>query len=135
MAILYAYPRDLYRAFGEDEINQVSDDDRTGTPNPLLVREALARASALITAALVGRYRLPLSKRQQLLTDICCDLAREALYADKVPKDVRTRADMARALLDRIARGELRFDAESPAEGANLSDARIAKRKERMAWP
>ena len=66
----YAALPDLYARFGEEEINQVADTDRTGTPAPELVGRALSDAASEIDAALAGRYALPLVPVPRLITRI-----------------------------------------------------------------
>ena len=132
----YATLSDLYGRFGESEIIQLTDADNTGTPDETTVDQAFADAAAEINAALVGRYRLPMSPVPELLTRIACDLARESFYTDVMPDIVKNRAATARRLLASIASGTLRFeDAEPAAKGAVTSDARITKRRRRMRWP
>jgi phage gp36-like protein len=104
--IIYASLADLYALYGEEEINQRADRDRTGTPAPELIRRVLVDATAEINAALRARYRLPIAP-DPLIRRICCDLAREALYVDKTPEPVAERAVWARAQLAKIADGKL----------------------------
>ncbi|MDR1936854.1 MAG: DUF1320 domain-containing protein [Candidatus Accumulibacter sp.] len=132
----YATLADLYARFGEDEINQVADTDRTGTPDPVLVARALEDASMEIDAALTGRYALPLIPVPTLITRVACELARESLYSDTSPKNVEERAKWARQTLRNIASGTLRLESLKPAQGGKAqTDARWKQGRVRMQWP
>lgn len=132
----YATLTDLYTRFGEDEMTQLTDVDRTGEPDAAMVARALGDAAAEIDAALVGRYQLPMTTVPPLLTRIACDLARESFYTDSVPDVVKNRAATARRLLASVANGTARFEGVAPAEGGPAqSDARIYVGRQRMRWP
>jgi phage gp36-like protein len=105
----YATLADLTARFGETEINQIADTDRTGTPDPALIQRALGDADSEIDAALRGRYRLPVRPTPPVIIRIACELAREALYVDAAPELVANRAKWARETLKGIARGELQL--------------------------
>ncbi len=134
----YARLADLYARFGEDEINQLTDTDATGTPDPILVARALEDAAAEIDAALAGRYQLPMNPVPSLLTRIACDLARESLYTDAPPDVVKSRAATARQLLRSIASGQSRFDGAAPAPVStdqNLVEIVTGRRENPWASP
>ena len=131
----YARLPDLYARFGEREINQIADIDRTGTADAVLVDRALSDAAAEIDAALLGRYALPVATVPDLLRRIACDLARYFLYADQPGKEVEARAKNAREMLLWIASGKLKLDLPSPGKEAPNADARIDFGRSRMEWP
>ncbi|MDR0717523.1 MAG: DUF1320 domain-containing protein [Azoarcus sp.] len=109
--IIYASLADLYALYGEEEINQRADRDRTGTPAPELIRRVLVDATAEINAALRARYRLPIPD-DPLIRRICCDIAHEALCIDKAPEALTERAAWARGQLAQIAEGKLSLCAD-----------------------
>jgi phage gp36-like protein len=135
---MYATLASLYARYGEDEINQIADTDGTGTPAPELIHRVLADASSEIDAALAARYKLPISARRvpSLLVKIAASLAREALYADAPPKEVKEQAKWARDVLKGIADGIMRFADLEPTEGGpTLSEARVEPTRRKMRWP
>jgi phage gp36-like protein len=98
----------LYARFGEDEINQVADTDRTGTPDPALVSRASSDATSEIDAALAVRYAVPLARPvPPLIHRIAAVLAREALYTSDPPEVVKEQAKWARKTLAALAAGEM----------------------------
>jgi phage gp36-like protein len=132
---MYARLSDLYARYGEEEINQVADTDGTGTPAPELIRRVLADAQSEIDAALAARYQLPLCRPPALIVKIACALAREALYNDAPPKEVKEQAKWAREMLRAIAEGILRFGDLDPAAGDGLTEARVIPERKKMRWP
>lgn len=132
---MYARLSDLYARYGEEEINQVADADGTGTPSPELVRRVLEDAASEIDAALASRYKLPIRRPPALLVRIACSLAREALYHDAPPKEVKEQAKWAREILKQIAEGLLRFPELEQAEGEGLTEAVVIREKPKMRWP
>jgi phage gp36-like protein len=122
----------LYARFSEDEINQVADTDRTGTPDPNLVGRACRDATDEIDAALRVRYVVPLKYPiPPLIARIAAVLAREALYTAKPPEVVTEQAKWARKTLSFLASGEMALDAltaeTSPlGGGAEIESGRAA---------
>lgn len=131
----YANLDDLYDRFGQDEILQLTDVDRSGVPDEATVARSQADADAEIDAALAARYRLPMAPVPALLVRIACDLMRGSFYTTSVPDVVKDRAAVARRLLASIARGDIQLQAEAAVAGATTSDARITHRRRRMRWP
>lgn len=131
----YATLADLIARFTETEIGQVADTDGSGEIDPALVARALSDAGAEIDAALVGRYQLPMNPVPELLTRICCDLARESLYADRPTDVVTDRAKRARDLLAAIAAGRMRFDAAAAAtENSSQGLVEIVSGRKTSPW-
>ena len=128
---MYSRLSDLNAMFGEDEINQVSDVDHTGTPDPAAVGRAITNADAEINAALAMRYKTPLAPVPRLIRRISCDLARWFLYGASPTKEVESRAKLARDLLKSLAAGEILLEG---AETANGASARLKTKKKLMSW-
>ncbi|MBN8486375.1 MAG: DUF1320 domain-containing protein [Burkholderiales bacterium] len=93
--------------FREDELIQLTDQDGSGSYDANRVRTALDDAAALIDAHLAARYQLPLQVVPRFLVNLHCDLAREALYEDRITDHVQKRADAARTLLRDIGAGKM----------------------------
>ena len=100
----YATLQDLVDRFTADEIEMLSGG------NAAAVTLALEDAGNEISAALRGRYALPLPVVDPLLVRLACDLARESLYADRPTDNVVERAKLARQILNKIATGHQRLD-------------------------
>ncbi len=109
----YATLNDLLARFGAEEI------ERLGQTR---AEAALADASAEINASLAGRYTLPLSQSQRLLTVIAGDLARARLYDDSEHEPSREAARQARKLLLSLQVGDIALPGEkqksNPERGA-----------------
>lgn len=102
----YATLQNLKDRFGEDELIQLTDRDNLGTINTTVVDRALADADAQINGYLSVRYTLPLSAPVPTeLERIACDLARYALYEDRVTEIVEKRYDAAIRKLRDVAAG------------------------------
>ena len=121
----YATLQDLVDRFTADEIEMLSGG------NTAAVTRALEDASNEISAALRGRYALPLPSVDPLLVRLACDLARESLYADRPSENVADRAKVARQILGRIAAGHQRLDLapHSAAFQAELVEIVSGRRK------
>lgn len=133
----YATLDDLTSRFGEDEVLQLTDADRSGVPDPDTIERAQSDADAEIDAALIARYALPMAPVPKLLVRIACDLMRESFYTSAMPDVVKDRATVSRRLLASISRGDIRLDAPGASVDsvATKSDARISHRRHRMRWP
>lgn len=86
---------------------------------------AIAGAASIVDLALRGRYALPLSPLDQVITEIVCDLARTRLYgqATEVPESVLAADKAARGLLQQIASGAYQLTAAvASADNGNDSD-------------
>ncbi|MDR1063245.1 MAG: DUF1320 domain-containing protein [Azoarcus sp.] len=127
----YARLADLYAQFGEEEIDQIADVDRTGTPDPATVGRAIANADAEINAALAVRYKTPVSPAPRLIKRLSGDLARWFLYGVKPTKEVDARAKLARDLLKALAAGEILLEGAASATG---SFAKLKTGRRRMRW-
>jgi phage gp36-like protein len=128
----YSRLADLYNQYGEDAVNQIAETDRTGTPDPLLIKRAITNADAEINAALLTRYRMPISPVPSLIRRISCDLAWWFLHGLTVPESVEDRAKLARDMLKSLASGEMKL--EGIDEPAATAYARIEKSREKMRW-
>jgi len=80
---MYCTQNDLVARFGEDDLIELTDKD--GSQNAIVssvIEQAINDAGATINGYIGGRYRLPLSATPEVLTRMCCDIARYYLYDD-----------------------------------------------------
>lgn len=108
----YCTLQDLVDRFGVEEILDVADRDKDGTPDEVVVSAACEDASAEIDARLAKRYRVPFSTSTRLLRALCCDIARYRLLDDRPHEQASTRYEAAIALLDSIAAGDVTLGSE-----------------------
>lgn len=118
----YATIADLVDRFELEELIQISNpnDGTSTTVNELKCQAALDDVAALVDAKLSSRYKLPLPAVPRVLRNIVCDLARAALYEDRITDRVKERETAALRLLDEIRDGKLMLgldEAGGPAAG------------------
>lgn len=102
----------------------------TGTIDPVVVARALADADAVIDGYLAGRYALPLTATQPLLTDIAQAITIWKLHTHETDPKIKTEYETALKQLREIGAGVIRLTAagiEPPSSGG--SGARITDRE------
>lgn len=102
----YATQQNLIDRFGEQELIQLTDRENLGAINTTVIDRALGDADAQINGYLGVRYTLPLTA--PIPTDLerlACDIARYALYDDRVTEQVAQRYKDAVALLRDVSAG------------------------------
>ena len=108
----YTTIEELERQFGATMLLQLTDHETepTGMIDMDTVDQALARADAVIDAALAVRYRLPLVATPAIVTDIATAIAIYKLHRSS--PDPKIEKDYEQALKDlrSIAKGDLRLD-------------------------
>lgn len=118
----YATQADLVERFGETEIIQLSDRDRTGAIDSAVVTAKLADADAEIDAYLATRYTLPLASVPTVLKRVACDVARYHLFDDRVTDDVRRRYEDALKFLQAVAKGTVSIGVDPIGQAPASSD-------------
>lgn len=122
----YATQQNLIDRFGEQELIQLTDRDHLGEINTTVLDRALADADAQINGYLSVRYTLPLGAPLPTeLERVACDLARYALYGDRVTDIVAKRYDAAISLLRDVASGKARLgvaDTSSAQSSSNIAE-------------
>ena len=103
----YATRADMEERFGAAEIADLLGKDNGEATRR--VEAVLADACAEIDAALADIYPLPLSGNFPLLERIATHIARGLLYDEDAPETVTTGADLARQLLRRLRRKDLKL--------------------------
>ena len=104
---------DLVMAFGEDEILQLTDRDRDGASDPLVIEDAIAFADSHIDSYLREQYEVPLALLPANLKGMACDFARYRLYQDQPTELVQSRYDVGCFYLKDVARGLVNLDTGS----------------------
>jgi|SRR5690554_2651109 len=104
---MYCTQADMQARFGENELVQLTDRERTGSVNGDVLDTAIADASAEIDGYLAGRYSLPLPVVPSALTLYACDIARYRLYEDGAYEQVIERYKIAVAYLRDLAQGKI----------------------------
>lgn len=102
----YATQQNLVDRFGSAELAQLTDRTNGAVIDATVIARALADADNKINAYLVQRYALPFASVPQILEQLACDIARYALYEDRVTEIVQKRYDNAIAQLKDIAAGK-----------------------------
>ncbi|AFL75399.1 phage protein Gp36 family protein [Thiocystis violascens] len=95
------------------ELTQLAPSPLGDGPDPARLTAVLTNASALMDEYIGVRYRLPLgvlsAARAAWLGQVCLDLARYLLYADRATEEVRTRYEDHLAYLRQLAGGAIRW--------------------------
>lgn len=117
----YATQADMIDRFDEAEVIALADRDLDGVIDASIVTVAIDSAGREIDGYISGRFTLPLSTVPELLTDICCDIARYRLCGGAVQTtdEVRDRYKDAVKMLGMIRDGKmtLGLDATSQVVG------------------
>lgn len=103
----YATQTDLVDRFGSAELVQLTDraTPATGAIDTAVLGKALADADDTINSYLSIRYALPLASAPAILKRLAADIARYALYEDRVTEAVQKRYDDAIRFLKDVAAG------------------------------
>lgn len=106
---MYATAEFMIGRFGQREAISLSDRERTGDVNPIVLSDALDEASAEIDTYLAGRYALPLDPQPKMLAGVCCDIARYRLCGGEtsMTDEIDKRYKAAIAFLKLVATGDV----------------------------
>jgi len=133
----YATLTGLVARYGEDELVQLTDSNRSGAIDAAALEQPIADADSEIDSYLAVRYSLPLPTTPTALARIACDITRFRLYDDQAPNEVRKRYEDAVKWLEAVAKGAVRLGlppAEVPqATGAVAAFAGEARRCSRTS--
>lgn len=128
----YLTSTELRKRFGAQEIDDLADPLRTGTPDETILTRAVSDAGALIDGYLAARYTLPLTYTPEMVASWCADIARYRLWDDQAPEEVRRRYEDALAQLKLVSTGvialppDVNGDIPSNASGMDYySDERV----------
>lgn len=102
---MYATLTDLISRFGENDLVNLTDVNRSGAINLVTIDRAIADADSEIDSYVAVRYSLPLASVPTELTRVACDIARYRLYGLKPLEEVRQRYEDAIKWLAGVANG------------------------------
>jgi phage gp36-like protein len=129
----YANEADLQARLGPELLALLADEDGDGSPDPSLLLVALEDASAEIDAALSGRYATPIDPAPPSLKRLAVDLAVHLLFSrrrEAISDEHLERWRVARALLERIARGQIELDgAQSRLRGLKTESTTLERKR------
>jgi phage gp36-like protein len=128
----YLTSADLRTRFGAQEIDELSDPLRTGTPDESVLTRAINDAGALADGYLAARYTLPLTYTPEMVASWCADIARYRLWDDQAPEEVRRRYEDAMSQLKLVSTGVIALppdvNGDVPVNTSGMdyySDARV----------
>jgi len=124
---------DLVMAFGEDEMLQLTDRDRDGASDPLVIEDAIAFADSHIDSYLREQYEVPLALLPANLKGMACDFARYRLYQDQPTELVQNRYDVGCFYLKDVARGLVNLDTGS-GSASLIAYSQPAQVFTRLVW-
>lgn len=126
---------DLILAFGESEMNSLSDPNREGSSNDELINDAIAFADSHIDGYLRERYLVPLANCPANLKGMACDFARYRLYQDQPTPLVQNRYDVGCFFLKDVARGLVQLDVSTSSEAESaIAYSQPATIFTRLVW-
>ena len=120
---MYANKDDLVQRYGEKEIIQLTDRDRAGVIDDVVLDRAILDASARIDGYLAAY--LPLTTVPAALIRVCCDIAHYYLYdfAPARPEAVRDKFEEAIKYLTAVGKGQISLSSDNP--GAAVKDKQL----------
>lgn len=119
----YATLPGLVSRFGEDELVQLTDANRSGTVDISVLEQAIQDADGEIDSYLAVRYSLPLSTVPTALMRIACDVTRYRLYDSRAPEEIRKRYEDAVKWLAAVANGSVSLGlphAQAPVQSGGV---------------
>lgn len=135
----YASLSDLINRAGAEEIRQIADRDRDGTPDATVVDAALADADDLINGYVRTKYTLPLAATPPILRTWATSIARHILHRNGAPEHVTADYKDAVNGLKDVARGmvalpDVSGTEPSPAPGGVLAEIPAAHFSQPGDW-
>ena len=117
---MYCTQSDLINRFGETELLQLTDRNRTGVIDDVVVAQAIADAGAEIDGYICSRVDLPLAEDDvpALLRLYACDIARYRLFDDGAFEQVTERYNIALRYLRDVAGGKVQLLPTAAADEA-----------------
>lgn len=115
----YATSDDLLARFGEPQLLLLADRDGDSIIDAAVVAQAIADADEIVDLHVRGKYAVPLSPVDGVITGIVCDLARTRFYGNstEIPDSVAAADKAARDLLKQISAGTVTLSAAPAPAG------------------
>lgn len=130
----YSTDEDLYDRLSEQRVQQLTDDESTGSVDTGLVQDLREKVARKIDMRLRRRYDLPIedAEAEKVLADIEVDILAHRLYARRpnaeIPESVVERKDAAIEDLKEVARhGGLGIDQDEDGEDDGGSTVRVRR--------
>lgn len=126
----YSVQDDLLQQISEEELIQLTDDDRTGLVDSSRVGRAIEDADAEINGYLAKKHTVPIATVPDLVRNMSVTIAIYNLYSrrDEIPESRMKRYRDMIKLLENISKGvvtlgEVPAPAENPGESGSFSAA------------
>ena len=103
----YATLPDLIKRAGQQEILQIADRDRDGTPDPDVIEAAIRDGMNTVNGYVAAKYAVPLPSVPDLVRTWTVSIARYVLHRNTPPDHVRTDYEDAIKALKDVAAGRL----------------------------
>ena len=112
----YATLPDLIKRAGQQEILQIADRDRDGTPDPDVVEAAIRDGMNVVNGYVAAKYAVPLPSVPDLVRTWTVSIARYTLHRNTPPDHVRTDFEDAIKALKDVAAGRIVLPVEAGEE-------------------
>ena len=123
-ASAYTQIKDMVLDFGEKELIQLTDIDRSGAINSTKISASINDATLRIDSYLIN-YNTPVALPAGVLNKICRDIARYFLYNDCVPEHVLRAYNDQMEYLKAIASGKIKLKTIDGNDKDSASDSVI----------
>jgi phage gp36-like protein len=115
----YCTPQDLIDRFGEQELIQLTDLNRTRQIGQVVLNQAMVDADSEIDSFLRLRYSLPLLTIPTELIAIACDITRYRLMREGATEAVAKRYELAVSFLKNLSSGKAVLPREVNAQSTS----------------
>jgi len=122
----YTSLSDITKAIDEDKLQQLTDDDDTGSINEDIILSVIDEATEEINLYLRERYSLPLEETPKIIRQLCNTIAIYYLYLRRhdVPEKHEKAYKNAIKVLDKLSTGKVTLNKSQSDSGPRASKAR-----------
>lgn len=127
MSDSYIVEEDVFSRLSQNQLIQLTDDDKVGAVNLNHVARAISEASSLVSGYVASRYSLPIVPVPMLLKTITLSITTYNLYLrrQRVPDDVRQTYEDGIKQLEGIAKGLISLGVDPPPAGSPASQGEL----------